>query len=45
MLDIMYDYPSRKDVRRCTITREMVETRSTAELIVHPTSLRKPESA
>ncbi len=45
MLDIMYDYPSRKDVRRCTITREMVEKRSTAELIVHPTSLRKPESA
>lgn len=45
MLDIMYELPSRKDVSRCTITREMVEKRSTAELIVHPSSLPKPESA
>ncbi len=45
MLDIMYDYPSRKDVRRCTITREMVEKRSTAELILHPSSLPKRDTA
>ncbi len=45
MLDVMYELPSRKDVTRCTITREMVEKRSTAELILHPSSLPKPESA
>jgi ATP-dependent Clp protease ATP-binding subunit ClpX len=41
----MYELPSRQDVRHCTITREMVEKRSTAELLVHPSSLPKPESA
>jgi ATP-dependent Clp protease ATP-binding subunit ClpX len=45
MLDVMYELPSRKDVTRCTVTREMVEKRSTAELLVHPSSLPKPESA
>lgn len=45
MLDIMYELPSRKDVKRCAITLEMVEKRSTAELLVHPSSLPKPESA
>jgi ATP-dependent Clp protease ATP-binding subunit ClpX len=45
MLEVMYELPSRKDVRRCVITKEMVEKRSTAELLVHPTSFRKPESA
>ncbi len=45
MLDMMYELPSRKDVGRCTITREMVEKLSTAELLVHPSSLPKPESA
>lgn len=45
MLDVMYELPSRKDVTRCTITREMVEKRSTAELLVHPSWLIKPESA
>ena len=44
MLDVMYELPSRKDVTRCQVTKEMVEKRSTAELIIHP-SLRKPESA
>jgi ATP-dependent Clp protease ATP-binding subunit ClpX len=42
MLDIMYELPSRKDVTRCTITREMVEKRSTAELLMHPSSLPQP---
>lgn len=45
MLDVMYELPSRQDVTRCMITKEMVEKRSTAELIVHPSSLPKPESA
>ena len=45
MLDVMYELPSRKDVKRCMITREMVEKRSTAELLLHPSSLPKPESA
>ncbi len=45
MLEVMYELPSRKDVTLCTITREMVEKRSTAELLVHPSSLPKPESA
>jgi ATP-dependent Clp protease ATP-binding subunit ClpX len=45
MLDVMYELPSRKDVTRCSITKEMVEKRSTAELLVHPSSLPKPESA
>ena len=45
MLEVMYELPSRKDVYRCTITKEMVEKRSTAELLVHPTSFRKSESA
>lgn len=45
MLDVMYELPSRIDVKRCMITREMVEKRSTAELLQHPSSLPKPESA
>lgn len=45
MLEVMYELPSRKDVRNCVITKEMVEKRSTAELLVHPSSLPKPESA
>ena len=45
MLDVMYELPSRKDLKRCMITREMVEQRSTADLLLHPSSLPKPESA
>ncbi len=45
MLDVMYELPSRKDLNHCLITRDMVEKRSTAELLVHPYSLPKPESA
>jgi ATP-dependent Clp protease ATP-binding subunit ClpX len=45
MLDIMYELPSRKDVSRCVITKEMVEKRSTADLLIHPSSLLKTESA
>ncbi|EDX84387.1 ATP-dependent Clp protease, ATP-binding subunit ClpX [Synechococcus sp. PCC 7335] len=45
MLDVMYELPSRDDVKTCTITREMVENRSTADLLMHPSSLPEPESA
>ena len=45
MLDVMYELPSREDVTQCVITREMVENRSTADLLVHPSSLPEPESA
>ena len=45
MLDVMYELPSRKDVTRCLISKEMVEKRSTAELLIHPSTLPKPESA
>ena len=45
MLDVMYEIPSRKDVRHCIVTQQMVEKRSTADLLLHPASYRKPESA
>ncbi|MBO1348376.1 MAG: ATP-dependent protease ATP-binding subunit ClpX [Hormoscilla sp. GUM202] len=45
MLEVMYELPSRKDVTRCAITKEMVEKRSTVELLLHPSSLPKPASA
>jgi len=45
MLDVMYEVPSRKDLSKCLITKEMVEKRSTAELLLHPSSLPTPESA
>ena len=45
MLEIMYEVPSRKDIKRCSITADMVERRSTRELILHPASIPKPESA
>jgi ATP-dependent Clp protease ATP-binding subunit ClpX len=45
MLDIMYELPSRKDLSRCVITPEMVEKLSSAELLMHPSSIPTPESA
>ncbi len=45
MLEVMYEIPSRKDIKRCLITKEMVERRSTSDLILHPHSMPKPESA
>lgn len=45
MLDVMYELPSRKDVRRCLITKEMVEKRSTADVLVLPSSMAKSETA
>ncbi|MEI6379987.1 MAG: ATP-dependent protease ATP-binding subunit ClpX [Cyanobacteriota bacterium ELA615] len=45
MLEVMYEMPSRDDIQRCIITKEMVEKRSTAELLVYPTTLVDQESA
>jgi ATP-dependent Clp protease ATP-binding subunit ClpX len=45
MLDVMYELPSRQDVQNCVITKDMVEKRSTAELLVLPPPLPKKESA
>ncbi|MFN5515373.1 MAG: ATP-dependent protease ATP-binding subunit ClpX [Cyanobacteriota bacterium] len=45
MLEVMYELPSRQDLKHCMITPEMVEKRSTAEILLHPSSLPKPESA
>jgi ATP-dependent Clp protease ATP-binding subunit ClpX len=45
MLDIMYALPSRKDLTSCVITPEMVEKLSSAELLMHPSSIATPESA
>ncbi|PZV16911.1 MAG: ATP-dependent Clp protease ATP-binding subunit ClpX [Pseudanabaena sp.] len=45
MLDMMYELPSRKDVTKCLITLDMVEKLSTAEILQHPASIPKPESA
>ncbi len=45
MLDMMYEVPSRKEVTRFSITCDMVEKLSTAEVLRHPSALPKPESA
>jgi len=45
MLEIMYESPNRPDLRRFQVTREMVESRSTAGLLIHPSSLPMSESA
>jgi len=47
MLDVMYELPSksRKELTPCSITRSMVEKRSTAELLMHPSAISTPESA
>ncbi|AFY74928.1 endopeptidase Clp ATP-binding regulatory subunit ClpX [Synechococcus sp. PCC 7502] len=44
MLDVMYELPSRNDVKRCVVTREMVEKLSTAEIIFISSNI-KSESA
>jgi ATP-dependent Clp protease ATP-binding subunit ClpX len=45
MLEMMYELPSRKDLNNCVITREMVEKKSTAEVLLHPASLPTAETA
>jgi ATP-dependent Clp protease ATP-binding subunit ClpX len=41
MLDVMYEVPSRTDVKNCHITKELVEKRSSAELLELPTTNAK----
>ena len=43
MLDVMYEVPSRTDVKQCHITKELVEKRSSAELLELPTTNAKPK--
>ncbi len=43
MLDLMYDLPSRKDVKAFTITRELVEARSKAQVLAHPSVLGRDQ--
>jgi ATP-dependent Clp protease ATP-binding subunit ClpX len=45
MLDIMYEIPSRDDIKTCHITKELVEKRSTAELLLLPQAQLKDEIA
>ncbi len=47
MLDVMYELPSHshKEAAPCTITREMVEQRSSAQLLMLPSTIPTPESA
>ncbi len=45
MLDIMYEVPSRSDIKVCHITEELVEKRSTAELLQLPQTKLKGEIA
>lgn len=43
MLDVMYEVPSREDVKTCEITKELVQKRSSAELLQLPTKEAKPK--
>lgn len=45
MLDIMYEVPSRTDIPKIVITKDMVETRSTAQVIPMPDKQPKGEIA
>ncbi|MEB3173359.1 MAG: ATP-dependent protease ATP-binding subunit ClpX [Cyanobacteriota bacterium] len=45
MLELMYDLPSRKDVSSFTITRELVEARSKAQVLKHPSASTESEDA
>jgi ATP-dependent Clp protease ATP-binding subunit ClpX len=38
MLELMYDLPSRKDVQQFTITRDLVEARTKAQVLTHPSA-------
>ena len=39
MLELMYELPSRKDVKTFTITRELVDQRTKAKVLTHPGAL------
>jgi ATP-dependent Clp protease ATP-binding subunit ClpX len=38
MLELMYDLPSRKDVQNFTVTRDLVEARTKAQVLTHPSA-------
>jgi len=41
MIDIMYDIPSRKDIEKCIISREVIEKKSPPEMICKADQKRK----
>ena len=45
MTDFMFDAPSRTDIKRIVITKEMVENRAKAEILILPIEKRKDEIA
>ncbi|MEB3331399.1 MAG: ATP-dependent protease ATP-binding subunit ClpX [Synechococcaceae cyanobacterium] len=45
MLDVMYDLPSRHDIKSFTITRDLVEQRSRGKVVPHPTASERGEQA
>ncbi len=45
MLDVMYEVPSRSDIKVCHITKDLVQKRSTAELLQLPKAKLKGEIA
>jgi ATP-dependent Clp protease ATP-binding subunit ClpX len=45
MLEIMYEVPSRNDIKHCHITKDLIEKRSSAELLQLPTNKLKGEIA
>jgi ATP-dependent protease Clp, ATPase subunit len=46
MLDLMYDLPSRNDVKSFTVTRELVEQRSKAKVVpLSSANLESPQQA
>ena len=45
MLDLMYDLPSRKNVKNFTVTRTMVEEHTGGKVLPLPGSDRQQESA
>jgi ATP-dependent Clp protease ATP-binding subunit ClpX len=45
MLDLMYDLPTGNDVTTFRVTRELVEQRSKAKVLPHPSVINQQESA
>jgi len=45
MLDVMYDLPSRRDVKTFTVTRDLVEQRSRAQVVPLPAGDREEQAS
>lgn len=45
MLEVMYDIPSRKDIAKCTVTRETIEKREPPHIIAVDRKKKKEETA